>query len=89
MTADVPSKASHSRISETLAKIPAQISTKPDPLNFRPSSVFTCVDMTVKAAAEQNPEMTGAEINSTRNPVSIKSNVGGESSQFGYFGYPN
>lgn len=63
-----PSPASHGLILDRFVKKPFQISTKEDPLNFSPNSPFTWVEATVKAAAEQNPEMTGAEINSTMNP---------------------
>ena len=63
-----PSPASHGLILDRFVKKPFQISTKEDPLNFSPNSPFTWVEATVKAAAEQNPEMTGAEIYSTMNP---------------------
>jgi hypothetical protein len=50
------------------SKKPRQISMNEDPLNFKPKRPFTWVDDTVRAAAEQNPEITGAEMNSTMNP---------------------
>ena len=40
-----------------------------DPLNFKPKRPFNCVDVAVSAAAEQNPEITGAETKSTINPI--------------------
>ena len=42
--------------------------TKDDPENLRPVRPLTWVVKTVSAAAEQNPDMTGEEIRSTRNP---------------------
>ena len=51
-----------------LVKNPFQVSTKEDPGNLRPKRPLTCVEATVRAAAEQNPEITGADINSTMNP---------------------
>jgi hypothetical protein len=51
------------------SKNPRQVSMNEDPLNFKPKSPLTCVDDTVRAAAEQKPDITGAEINSTINPT--------------------
>lgn len=64
-----PNPASHGLILERFVKNPVQISTNEDPLNFNPKRPFTCVEATVNAAAEQKPEITGADINSTRNPI--------------------
>jgi hypothetical protein len=54
------------------SKKPRQVSINEDPLHFNPKRPFTWVDDTVRAPAEQKPEMTGAEINSTMNPVHQK-----------------
>ena len=43
---------------------------KEKPRNVNPSMVLNWARMTVTAAAEQNPDMTGAEMKSIRNPVS-------------------
>ena len=64
-----PSPASHGLMFDRFVMKPFQISTKEEPLNFRPKSPFTWVEATVKAAAEQKPEMTGAEMKSTMNPA--------------------
>lgn len=53
-------------------KNPCQVSIKDEPLNFKPNNPFTCVDATVKAAAEQKPEITGADMNSTMKPILLK-----------------
>lgn len=64
-----PRAESHGLHFVMLVKNPFQVSTNDDPLNFKPNRPFTCVEDTVRAAAEQNPEITGAEINSTMNPI--------------------
>ncbi len=70
-----PSPASHGLILDRFVKKPVQISTKEDPLNFSPKSPFTWVEATVKAAAEQKPEMTGAEMKSTINPIHVSQEI--------------
>ena len=47
------------------------MSTKDDAWNLRPNNPFNWVEITVRAAAEQNPEMTGADMNSTIKPMRI------------------
>ena len=45
------------------------MSTKEDAWNMRPNNPFNWVEITVRAAAEQNPLMTGADMNSTKKPA--------------------
>lgn len=66
-----PREVSHGLAFVILEKNPAHISTKDAALNFSPKSPLICVEATVNAAAEQNPEITGADINSTKNPVKL------------------
>lgn len=73
-TTEQPRAESHGLHFVILPKNPRQTSTNEEPLNFKPKRPLTCVDATVKAAAEQKPEMTGADMNSTINPTSINNN---------------
>jgi hypothetical protein len=41
-------------------------------LMCNPSKPLICVDATVSAAAEQNPPMTGVEMNSIITPIHMK-----------------
>ena len=66
--AEQPNAVSQRLTFDTFEKKPHQTSTKEDPLNFSPNSPLTCVEATVKAAAEQKPEITGADMSSTIKP---------------------
>ena len=66
---DQPRLASNALMVTKLSKNPRQISRKDVPMIFMPNKPFNCVDATVKAAAEQKPEITGAEMISMMNPV--------------------
>ena len=56
-------------MSDRFSNTPRHTPRKLDPWNFNPKSPFICVAMAVSAAAEQNPEITGADIRSTIKPV--------------------
>lgn len=66
---DQPRLASNALMVIKLSKKPRQISRKEIPDMLMPNKPFNCVDTTVKAAAEQNPDITGAEMISMMNPV--------------------
>ena len=59
---------SQSLVSSICSNTAAQVSTKPSALNLRPSKDFTWDVPIVTAAAVVNPAITGAAINSIRNP---------------------
>ncbi len=63
-----PIMESQSLVSSICSNTAAQVSTKPSALNFRPSKDFTWDVPIVTAAAVVNPAITGAAINSIRNP---------------------
>ena len=63
-----PITASHRLVSPICSNTAAQVLTKPSASNFSPSKDFTWDVPIVKAAAVVNPAITGAAINSTRNP---------------------
>lgn len=66
-----PRTVSHKLISIQLAKMPGKTLAKEEPGNLRPKSVLNCATMTVTAAAEQKPEMTGPEIKSIIHPAGV------------------
>ena len=45
---------------------------KEEPLKVKPKIVLNCAVITVTAAAEQKPEITGPEMKSIRKPKEIK-----------------
>lgn len=63
-----PSNVSHGLIDDKLVKMPGITLVKDEPRKVSPSIVLICENITVVAAAEQNPEITGPDIKSTKNP---------------------
>lgn len=63
-----PRTESHKLIFLQLINIPGKTLEKEEPGNFSPKSVLNCAKITVAAAAEQNPEMTGPDIKSMIQP---------------------
>ena len=49
--------------------MPGMTLVKDEPGNLRPSMALIWENITVTAAAEQKPEMTGPDIKSTRKPI--------------------
>lgn len=65
-----PRTVSHKLILIKLTKMPGNTLAKEEPGNLRPNSVLNCAVMTVTAAAEQKPEMTGPDMKSIIHPES-------------------
>jgi hypothetical protein len=63
-----PSPASQRRIDCQLVKIPEITVRKAEPRNFKPRRILICENITVVAAAEQKPKMTGPDIKSMTKP---------------------
>jgi hypothetical protein len=51
-----------------LVKIPEITVRKAEPRNFKPRRILICENITVVAAAEQKPKMTGPDIKSMTKP---------------------
>lgn len=64
-----PRSASHTFIDFQWLNIPAITLGNDEPRNLSPKIIFICENITVVAAAEQKPEITGPEISSTKNPM--------------------
>ena len=52
--------------------MPGNTMEKEEPGNLSPKSVLNCAVMTVAAAAEQKPEMTGPDMNSIIHPENME-----------------
>ena len=52
--------------------MPGMTLVKDEPGNLRPSMALIWENITVTAAAEQKPEMTGPDIKSTKKPIEKK-----------------
>lgn len=64
-----PSTVSPRETDFMLEKMPGITLMKDEPENFNPRIVLICEKITVVAAAEQKPEITGPDIKSTRKPL--------------------
>ena len=73
MMVEKPKDVSHGLTLDMFEKNSVQISTKEEVPIFNPKSPLIWVDATVNAAAEQKPEITGADMNSTINPDNLVS----------------
>ena len=58
-----------------LLKIPGTTVAKAEPRNFSPRIILICEKITVVAAAEQKPEITGPEMKSITKPNSRINNL--------------
>ena len=64
----IPSSVSQSFMSCQFAKMPGMTFAKAEPRNFSPRTSLICENITVVAAAEQKPEMTGPDMKSIMKP---------------------
>ena len=64
-----PRTVSHIRTLLQCLNSPGKTFAKEEPRNVMPRIVLNCAKMTVTAAAEQNPDITGADIKSMTNPI--------------------
>lgn len=69
MIVETPNTTSHSSVSCIFSTVLTQESRKAFVLPPRPRSPLSCDDAIVIAAADVNPDVTGIDIKSTKNPV--------------------
>ena len=67
-----PSAASHRLMSCQWLKMPGRTLINDEPGNVKPSIDFNWEKITMVAAAEQNPEMTGPDMKSISHPVQTR-----------------
>lgn len=63
-----PKAVSHRQMDRQLVSIPGTTVAKEEPRNLSPRTILICEKITVVAAAEQKPEITGPDMKSMRKP---------------------
>lgn len=65
----MPNDRSHTRVSWQCSKNCLQVDINESALYFSPNRPFNCDDAIIRAAADVNPDTTGADTKSTRKPA--------------------